>query len=247
MLLCRLNRPERLNAVTFEMYQALERAFADTAADPSVRVAVITGAGRAFCVGADLTNHRARDQHTAPVEYIRAGQAANLAIQRFPKPVIAAMNGHAIGAGLELALSCDFLIVATQAKLRFPELGLGTFVGGGAVYTLAQRVGFARARELLLLGEFILAADAVEMGLVSRATESSDVLPEAVTLAKKLATKAPTSVSLLKHAMEQARYVGVEEAMALEEAALAKCMRTKDWKEGVEAFHEKREPRFIGE
>lgn len=243
----RLNRPERLNAVTIELYQTLETVLGQASHDRDVRAGVITGAGRAFCVGADLKKHRDEDTSLAPGDYIRAGQQTNLALQRFPKPVVAAINGHAIGAGMELALSCDFLIVARDAKLRFPEIGLGTFVGGGSVYRLAERVGVARARELVLSGEVVLGRDAADIGLVTRAVDAGDVLSEAMNMAVALAAKAPISVALFKDVLSRAQQLDPEEAMELEQEALQSCMQTRDWKEGIEAFHEKREPRFAGE
>jgi len=143
----RLNRPERLNAVSLPLYQAMEAALTDLRDDGSVRVALLTGTGRAFCAGADVKAH-ASGQPTADDRrsYVGAAQRVHHLLQTVPKPVVAVVNGHAIGAGLELALSCDFLVVAADAKLRLPELSLGTFVGGGLVYTLPQRIGLAKAK-----------------------------------------------------------------------------------------------------
>ncbi len=243
----RANRPDRLNAVTMELYLALEEAIASAAADPGVRAAVLTGSGRAFCVGADLKAHAERDTGDTPDRYVEAGQRVNRALQRFPKPTVAAINGHAIGAGMELALSCDFLIVSDDAKLRFPELGLGTFVGGGTVYTLPQRVGAARARELLLSGDIVMGRDAPAMALVTRSVPASEVLDEAMSLAHHLATKAPRSIALAKDLLDRAPQLTFDEAMVLEAEALRQCMQTQDWREGIAAFHEKRQPRFTGE
>ncbi len=245
--LWRMNRPDRLNAVTMEMYQGLERAIGSAAGQPTIRAAILTGAGRAFCVGADLKAHSGRGADDDPGKYIAAGQQTNRALQRFPKPTVAAINGHAIGAGLELALSCDFLIVAEDAKLRLPELGLGTFFGGGTAYTLAQRVGAARARELLLSGEFVMGTEAAAIGLVTRSVPTDRVFHSAMELARALAAKAPRSVALAKDLLDRAPQLSRDEAMALEADALRQCMQTSDWREGIAAFHERREPRFTGE
>jgi len=247
IVVLRLNRPDRLNAVTLPMYEAIERAVTAVANDRAVRAVVITGAGRAFSVGADLKAHRDRDRAVPAAEYVDAGQRANRAVQRSPKPTIAAINGHAIGAGMELALSCDFLIAADDAKLRFPELGLGTFIGGGTTYTLAQRIGLARARELILRGQFVLGREAAAIGLVTQAVSSEGVLPAAMTLAEELASKAPVSMALAEDLLDRVARISFEEALALEREALLRAMATRDWQEGVDAFAERRPPRFTGE
>ncbi len=243
-----LNRPERLNAVSLSLYQALEKALKEIEADDSVRCIVLTGAGRAFCVGADLKAHGNRElSEDERREYVEAGQRASKLIQSCGKPCVAAVNGHAIGAGLELALACDLLVVAAEAKLRFPEISLGTFIGGGAIYTLAARVGLSKAKELVMLGEFFSGAEAVAFGLANRATPAAEVLPESLNLAERLSKMAPVSLRHAKRLLNGARHLEPDAALALEAEALLACMRTRDWKEGVRAFAEKREPRFTGE
>lgn len=242
------NRPDRLNAVNQAMYLAMDAAFNDLSRDKSVRVVVLTGAGRAFCVGADLKAHGSRQMTEAERRtYVRSGQQACHAIQNCDKPVVAAVNGHAIGAGLEMALSSDLVIVATEAKLRFPEISLGTFVGGGTIYTLVRRVGLTKAKELIMLGEFFTGAEAVTLGLANRAVPAADVLPTALDVAARLAAKAPISMALAKRLLNRAQHLDPETAMDLEAEALMTCMRTSDWKEGIQAFAEKREPHFIGQ
>ena len=242
-----LNRPERLNAVSPDLYRELEEALAKIESDPAVRAAVITGAGRAFCVGADLKSHAegpmSPDERRA---YIALAQSVNAAVQNSRVPVVAAVNGHAIGAGLELALSADFVLVAVNAKLRLPEIALGTFVGGGATYRLPQRVGDLKARELILGGDLFSGDDAVAMGLANRALPAEDVLEEALLLAEKLAASGPLSMAQAKRLLNRAPGVTPEEARAEEATALEGIMKTKDWAEGVRAFAEKRPPRFSG-
>lgn len=244
----RLNRPHRLNAVSSELYDNLEQLLEQLREDRAVRVLILTGVGRAFCVGADLKAHESGElTATERRAYVERGQRVNRALQRFPKPIVAAVNGHAIGAGLELALSCDFIVAAENAKLRFPELGLGTFIGGGAVYTLAQRVGVAKAKELLMLGEFILGHKAEALGLVNRCVADSDVGDAAVTIGRTLASKAPASLARAKELLDAASYLDHDRALEREAEALLDCMGTRDWAEGVRAFNEKRDPKFTGE
>ena len=242
-----LNRPDRLNAVSQPLYEQLAAAVREGESDPGMRVLVLTGAGRAFCAGADLKAH-AESEHTDRErrEYARVAQRANLALQRSSRPVVAAVNGHAIGAGLELALSCDFIIVASEAKLRFPELALGTFVGGGVTYTLPERVGMARAKELLLLGDFFSGEQAAALGLANRAVASDQVDVLATALANRLAAQAPIPMAHAKRLLRRARRLSRRSVMSAEARALAECMATEDWKEGILAHREKRAPEYRG-
>ncbi|MCR9243676.1 MAG: enoyl-CoA hydratase/isomerase family protein [bacterium] len=247
VLVLTLNRPDRLNAVSEELYERLLAALAGAAADSALRAVVITGAERAFCVGADLKTHgedaRADDARRA---YVELGQRAANAIVSSRLPVIAAINGHAIGAGLELALACDLGVVASAAKLRFPELGLGTFVGGGVTATLPARVGLATARDLLLRCPFFSGDRAVELGLFGTARPANEVLDHALAIADEVASKAPRSVAHLKQLLRPVPRT-FDETLAAEAAALLDCMGTADWREGVAAFAERREPQFRGE
>ncbi len=242
-----LNRPDRLNAVSPDLYRELRAALEDIESDNEVRAIVLTGAGRGFCVGADLKSHSegpmsAEERH----EYIGLAQTVNAGLQYSRVPVVAAVNGHAIGAGLELALSADFVVVAEDAKLRLPEVSLGTFVGGGVTYRLPQRVGDLRARELILAGDFFSGAEAVPMGLANRALPADEVLEVALALATKLAASAPLSMAHAKRLLNRSADMTGEDALAEEADALDAIMETEDWAEGVRAFAEKRPPRFSG-
>lgn len=213
-----------------------------------MRVVVLTGAGRAFCAGADLEAHRERPMGPEERrEYIDTGQRVSRAIQTLPQPVIAAVNGHAVGAGIELAFSCDFVVVAEEAKLRLPEVTLGTLIGGGTSYTLRRRVGHAKAAELILLGDFFSGRDALEWGLANEAAPAAEVLPRALQVAAQLARNAPISMRLSKRLLDRAERLTPEEAMAAEADALDECMASEDWKEGVRAFAEGRDPVYRGE
>jgi enoyl-CoA hydratase len=248
VLVLTLNRPDRLNAVSLPLYLELHRHLKEAASDPDVRCAVLTGAGRGFCVGADLKAHG----EGAPTgeerrRYVKTAQKVNRRIQLGPVPVVAAVNGHAIGAGLELALSADFAIAAEEAKLRFPEVSLGTFLGGGVVYTLAERVGVLKARELVYFGEFFLGRDAAAMGVVNRAVPTAEVLPTALAWAHRLAEQAPRSLAAAKRLIGPGGTVSRKKALAREAEALMEIFGTRDWAEGVAAFREKRKPRYTGE
>jgi len=248
LIVARLNRPDRLNAVSLPLYQHFNILLDELTDDKHVRCLIVTGAGRAFCVGADLKAHGSTDPTARERrEYVETGQRFYRRLQTVSIPVIAAVNGHAIGAGLELALSCDFLVVAQDAKLRLPEIGLGTFVGGGTVYTLAQRVGVARAKELIMLGEFFSGREAEAMGLANRSVHAGRVLDVAFDYARRLARQAPVSMRLAKDLLDRAQRLDFETAMQHEAEALLQCMGTRDWKEGIDAFHEKRAPRYTGE
>jgi len=244
-----LSRPERLNAVNLRLYRALVEGLAGVQVDgaDAVRAVVLTGAGRAFCAGADLEAH-AESEMTEKERwrYVRAGQRANRALQRCAVPVVAAVNGAAVGGGLELALSCDFIVVASDARLRLPEVALGTFVGGGVLHTLPERVGRTRAAELLLLGDFFSGDDAAAMGLANRAVPAGSVHEAAGTIADRLAALAPLPLALVRRLLRRAPRMRRRAVMAAEARALARCMATEDWKEGVVAFREKRAPRYTG-
>ena len=248
-LVLRLNRPERLNAVNAPLYELLERFVEDSMAEEGVRCVVITGQGRAFCAGADLKAHSGDGPPAGPEleRYIHLGQRVNRLLQICPKPVVAAVNGPAVGAGLELALSADFMVVADDAKLRFPELSLGTFVGGGAVYTIAERVGVAKARELIYLGDFFSGADAFAMGLAYRSAPAAEVLECALALADRLAGLAPLSFAWAKELIGPAGGAHRGDALAGESVALGEIMDSSDWREGMRAFMEGRPPEFTGE
>ncbi len=242
-----LHRPHRLNAVNLPLYEKLVAELEAARADRGVRCVILTGSGRAFCAGADLKAHAETPMTEAERgRYVRTAQHANHLIQTMGTPVVAAVNGHAIGAGLELALSADFALVAEEARLRLPEVALGTFVGGGAVYTLAERVGVLKARELVYLGDFLSGAEAARAGVFNRALPADEVLPAARELATRLARRAPIPLAAAKRLIGPAGGLSREQALERERAALEEIFRTADWAEGVAAFREGRAPDFRG-
>ena len=232
----RLNRPDRLNAVSDELYADLEHAFAE-ADDPQVRAVLLTGEGRAFCAGADLKNHAARRRTAAEQRaYVWAGHRACRRLATLPKPVIAAVQGHAIGAGAELALSADVLLVADDASFRLPEVALGTFVGGGISHRLPLLVGQLRAKQLLLLGRPFTAEEAHAWGLAAEVVDGGDLLERARLLAHEVADLPAVSARFAKEGLNRGPTVTFDDALVFEAEALLACMGSADWSEGVDAF-----------
>jgi enoyl-CoA hydratase len=252
----RLHRPDRMNAVNEEMYREVRDALERTAPRADVRVLVLTGsvlerdgvAKQAFCAGADLKQHAAGTR--GPEErrdYITLAHETARLLHDYPKPTIAAVNGPARGAGAELALCCDFILMAEEATLAFPETGLGTFVGGGATHHLPRLVGPARAKELVYTGRVLDGAAAERIGLALRSVALKDLAEEAGELARTLAERAPLSMALAKSHLLASDRRDLATALRLEADAILVCMESKDWEEGIRAFVERRKPRFTGE
>jgi enoyl-CoA hydratase len=251
----RLNRPERMNAVIEEMYLELQAALAGAARAPDVRVLVLTGSVRvrdgeerqAFSAGADLKKHAAGERTRAEQRaYIALAHETARALYEHPRPVIAAVNGPARGAGAELALACDLVLMAETATIAFPETGLGTFVGGGATRHLAMLVGLARARELVYTGRVLDGVEAAAIGLALRAVPLDRLLDEAMSLAETIAEKAPISIAMAKQRLAQPHTLDLTTVLQQEADAILACMDTEDWREGIVAFGERRQPQFRG-
>lgn len=251
----RLNRPHRMNAVTEQMYQELSAVFARLRDDEAVRVVVITGTTvqradgprEVFCAGADLKEHAAGTRTIQQKRaYIEFAHATTRQVHEFPKPVVAAVNGAARGAGTELALNCDFILMAEAATVAFPETGLGTMVGGGATQILADMVGPAVAKWMVYTGAVIDGKEATKLGLSLMAVPSPRLLEEAVALAEMLAAKAPVSMALAKELVRRGRREPLADVLDGETEAILKCMETEDWAEGARAFVEKRPPVYRG-
>lgn len=253
--LVRLWRPERMNAVIEAMYRELGRALESLAADPEVRAVVLTGSVRlkdglakpAFCAGADLKEHatgsRTPEQRRA---YIELAHATCSRLARHPQPVIAAVNGPARGAGAELVLCCDLVLMSEEATLGFPETGLGTCIGGGSTWHLPRLVGLARAKEMVYTGRVVDGREAVELGLALKAVPGERLLDEAIELARALAARAPRSLRLAKEHLAAAAERSLDEALEAETEAILGCMETEDWREGARAFAARRPPTFTG-
>jgi enoyl-CoA hydratase len=245
VLTLRMNRPHRLNAVSSTLYRALIQGI-EGATDLGARVVVLAGSGRAFCVGADLKAHSEGRSDEQRREYVDLAQHVCLAIQRCPVPVVAAVQGYALGAGAEMALSADFVIMADDARMGFPEIGLGSFFGGGITARMVPLLGLAKTKEVLLLGERFSGRQAAEWGLIHRSVPAEDLDASVHALAGRLASLAPVSVASAKEMLEDARSLDMDTVMRREAELLIECMDTEDWAEGVRAFAEKRSPRFEG-
>ncbi len=241
-----VDRPERLNALNHATITELDRAFSALADDPAVRVVVLRGAGdKAFVAGADITE--IRDQ--SPVEargFSRAGQALMSRIADFEKPVIAAINGYALGGGLELALACHLRLASERAKLGLPEIKLGIMPGFGGSQRLARLIGPTRALELMLTGEPVDAATAHAFGIVNHVVSADQLEDRVDELANGLARSAPEAVRGILQSVRQGLDGPLEAGLALETARFALCCATDDMKEGTGAFLEKRSPKFSG-
>lgn len=243
----RLNRPHRLNAVVQQLYDELEEALSRAEADREVRVVMLTGEGRAFCAGADLKEHKAGRTAFERRQYLNGEQRVCKRLTELAKPIVAAVNGYALGAGAEMAIASDFIVMASSAEISLPEISIGNFVGGGVTYLLPRLVGLAKARELVFLGERITAAEAVRIGLASRVLPDQDFVGHAHAFARKIASKAPLSMQLAKERLNKAAEATFEAALTAELEAMMFCSTTRDWQEGVDAFAEKRVPVFKGE
>ena len=240
-----LNRPERLNAINPKMIEEIGRALDDLEEDPDVRVIVFKGNGRAFCAGADVTAFAGINPLLA-MKASRKFQELTLKIQFYTKPTIAAIHGYALGGGLELALSTDFRIASEDAMLGQPEINLGFIPGAGATQRLARIVGPAKAKELIMTGDFIPAVEAHKMGLISKVVKPGALDEEARNLALKLAEKPPLALMTAKIAIDMGLEAGLWSGLAIESQLFGTLFSTEDVIEGVTAFIEKRRPKFKG-
>ena len=240
-----LNRPDRLNAFTGAMGAGLGRAYAASDADDGVRAAVVTGAGRAFCAGADM--EPGGDTFAAPERADFTASPVQPPAWDVRKPVIAAINGHAIGIGLTLAMQCDIRIVAEDAKLGFVHVRRGVLPDAHSHWTVPRAVGFARAADLFLTGRTFTGREAAELGIASRVLPSDDVLPAALDIARDIAAHtAPLSVALSKRLLWASPVLDREEVGYLETEYHRLVMGTPDAREGVLAWLERRDPRWTG-
>jgi enoyl-CoA hydratase len=240
-----LNRPEKRNALNGQLRCAFLGAMDAVARDREVRAVVITGAGgKSFVAGADVTEFEGR----SPVDQYRVAKAPTLheAIERLPKPVIAAVNGYCLGGGMELALACDVRIAAESATFGQPEINLAIIPGGGATQRLPRIVGLGAALKLILGGEHIDAAEALRIRLVDEVVPAGELLDRAIAFATRLAAKSPVAMAAAKEATRAALSLPLSEGLKLETALFQLCFSSDDKVEGIRAFLEKRAPTFTG-
>lgn len=240
-----VNRPEVRNALGKETVEEIHAALRELAARDDVHVLILTGAGeKAFVSGADIREIRQRGKREA-LEAIN--QELFTAVDNFPWPVIAAVNGYALGGGFELALACDLRVAAEEAKFGFPETGLGIIPAAGGTQRLPRYVGWGRAKEIIFTGDMIDARRAEELGLVSRVVPRAEVMDAARELAEKILTRGPLAIRLAKLALNVAARAGLDAGLQVERLAQTILFESKDKQEGTTAFLEKRKPKFRGE
>ena len=241
-----LNRAHRLNAFNDVLIEELGDMLNTAENDPSVKCVVVTGDGdRAFSAGADVTMFPKATAVKAE-EFSRAGQKTFGKIEEMSKPVIAAINGFALGGGLELALACDFRIAAEHAELGSPEIQLGLIPGWGGTQRLVRTVGFPKAKEMVMLGTRLKADEALKAGLVHKVVHFDKLKDEVRELAKKLAAGPPVAMKYAKEAVNFGAQVPLEVGLRLESALMGLSFSTDDLKEGVEAMMAKRKAEFKG-
>ncbi len=244
-----LNRPERLNALNNELASALNEALGRIAEDDTVRVVVITGAGRAFCAGGDLAliGKGRRGRETQELEpLLRAGMQAVLKMRTMPQPVIAAVNGAAAGAGMNIALAADIRIAAEEATFGENFAKVGLFPDYGGTYFLPQLVGPAKAAELFYTGDMIDAKTALGLGLVNQVVPAAQLEAEVKTLAQKIAQGPSLAIRAVKRVLFGSEKKELAEALEQEVQEQIRCYLSEDCSEGIRAFFDKRPPKFQG-
>ena len=240
--LIRLNRPDALNALSSGLLTELTAALADADRNDKVRCIVITGSEKAFAAGADIKEMSEKtfadvyeeDLFTGPTEAI-------LAVR---KPIIAAVSGYALGGGAELAMACDFIICADNAKFGQPEINLGVVAGIGGTQRLTRFVGKSKSMDMHLTGRFMDAAEAERSGMVSRVVPVAQLVPEALAAARKIAAKSAVATMVVKECVNRAYETTLREGVLFERRVFHALFATEDQKEGMSAFLEKREPQF---
>jgi len=240
-----LNRPKVMNALNKAMINELRSAFEDARDDLAVRGVILTGGEKAFAAGADIAEI-ANNTAVEAEQATRRGQALTDLIENLGKPVIAAVNGFALGGGCELAMSCTIRIAAESAKFGQPEVKLGVMPGYGGTQRLPRLVGRGRALKLILSGDIIDAAEAYRIGLVDELEPETHVVERAETVLKKIIANAPLSVKYALEAVNKGLETSVAEGLLIEASLFAVCASTDDKKEGTSAFLEKRAPKFQG-
>ncbi|HEY7074711.1 MAG TPA: enoyl-CoA hydratase [Solirubrobacteraceae bacterium] len=244
-----LNRPDSLNAWDGALGEELLAAVREAAADAAVRAVVVTGAGRAFSSGADLKAGFEPTADGAPDVRTRLTQRYHpiiTGIRRMPKPVVAAVNGPAVGIGCSLALACDLVLAAESAYFLLAFVNIGLVPDGGSSVLVPERIGFARAAEMAMLGERVPARQALEWGLVNRVVPDAELAEETRALAERLAAGPTRSYAGSKRQLNAWRFARMEEQLELEASIQQEMAGSGDFREGVQAFLERRSPRFQG-
>ncbi|HTD33498.1 MAG TPA: enoyl-CoA hydratase-related protein [Candidatus Elarobacter sp.] len=242
-----LNRPNVLNALNLRMLDELAATFAELDADAAVRAVILTGAGaKAFAAGADIGELNALPGAHAGEAQARKGQSLTRSIERMRIPVIAAVNGFALGGGCELAMACDIRVASENARFGQPEVNLGILPGYGGTQRMTRLIGEGMAMYLCLTGEMIDAAEALRTGLVQKVVALDALLGEARRIAELIAAKAPLAISATKRAIVEGASLALDDALALEALLFGQAVTTADFAEGSRAFLDKRKANFTG-
>lgn len=243
----KINRPKALNALNSETLIEIKDAGSALQKNKDVWVVVVTGEGdKAFIAGADIVEMK----DLTAVEgmlFSQRGHDAFATLENMSKPVIAAVNGFALGGGFEVALACDIIYASDKAKVGFPEATLGIFPGFGGTQRAAKLVGLAKAKELIFTGKMINAAEAYEMGLINKVVPHEELTKEVMALAEKIKSNGPIGIGLAKECINKSLSLDMDSALMLEAKDFGLCFGTKDQKEGMTAFVEKRKATFKGE
>lgn len=241
-----VNRPDKLNALNIQTVHELEMAFTAFLGDEKVRAVILTGAGdKAFIAGADIKELSLLDAKSGR-EYVLSGQKVTRLIESFPKPVIAAVNGFALGGGTEFALACHIRVASDNARMGQPEVKLGLIPGFGGTQRLARLVGKGIAMELILSGKVIDAAEAYRIGLVNRVVPQTELRNTSRVLAQEIMANSPAAVAFCIESINKGLDVSLDEGLLLEADLFGKVSATADSKEGTQAFLEKRKAEFTG-
>jgi enoyl-CoA hydratase len=243
---CSINRPEVLNALNDETLRELDAFLGELAKSGETRALILTGAGeKSFIAGADIAFMSRLDARGARA-FAELGHRVCDALAALPVPVIAAVNGFALGGGTEVALACDFIYASRKARFGQPEVKLGVIPGFGGTQRLARRVGIGRAKEIIFGGEILNADEALRIGLVNAVCEPGELLPRVRELAENIAKRGPVAVAEAKRAIDRGYDLPLAVANELEREIFANLFATADQREGMAAFVEKREPKFTG-
>jgi len=241
-----INRPEALNALNLEILEELAAVFDDLTRNDSVACVILTGSGgKAFVAGADIAAMQALDAVSAG-HFARLGHEVMSVIENFSKPVIAAVNGFALGGGCELAMACDIRVAAENARFGQPEVNLGVIPGFGGTLRLTRLIGKGRAKELIFTGDMINAQEAYRIGLANKVVPAEELLTVARDMATKIASKGPVAVRFAKEAVDSGLEMDLDRAGQFEANLFALCFATADQKEGMQAFLDKRPAKFTG-
>lgn len=239
----KINNPQSLNALNTAILEELETLFAELEADRHVSVVIITGEGKAFVAGADINQMSNMDAAQGRA-FGEMGARVFRKIETLAKPVIAAVNGYALGGGCELAMCCDIRIASAKAKFGQPETGLGITPGFSGTQRLPRLVGMGKAKELIFTAEAISAEEAYRIGLVNSVVEPHELMNAAIAMAGKIAERAPVAVKYSKEAINHGMQCSMDEAINIETNLFGLCFATEDQKEGMKAFMEKRKATF---